>query len=109
MLSFEIGVWSKNSFKNRVFKWGLLVLWLGHLEKKNISYLLIPMELEEVPYIIGKVLEYDIDYVISSFIWTTFDINRNHFQQIVLMPIQLEPATSLIFHLFSTSLPRVEP
>lgn len=67
------------------------------------------MELEEVPYIIGKVLEYDIDYVISSFIWTTFDINRNHFQQIVLMPIQLEPATSLIFHLFSTSLPRVEP
>lgn len=55
MFPFELDNLSKNSFKYRVSKWGLIVLWLGHLNKIfHISS--IPKELEGALYIVGNVL-----------------------------------------------------
>lgn len=80
ILPFELGNWSKNSFKNRLSKWGILLLWLGHLDKifHIFSFLWNYREFHIPLENYYNMLFY---YLISSFIWKTFDINNNHFQQ----------------------------
>jgi len=62
MLPFELGKWRKNALKYKVSKWGI-----------------------ENPKTIFRNMLFE--YVTFSFIWTSFDINDNFFQQSPHFPL----------------------